>query len=169
MESITYRIKLKNKFFEFEVEGDKDFVEEYIMKAEDYIELMNNYDGFKTDKNKIQNIKSIEFNPHYEDEIKIPLDAYLSQFDVKAPQKLIIGVALYWLNDENKTCFNSSDINQILKENHLKPIDSISTHIKRLRDKDLLTYVKMDGKLNCYTIYRNQIEEAKKFIMKNSE
>lgn len=158
-----YLIKIRRGDLEFKVSGDKQFVIEYYEQLKEMFSLdhLNNIeDSLKPAKKEIPS-KLITKNL---DDIDIPLDVYFRKYDTEGLQQKFLTTALYLLEIKKMSSFRSNDVNEILRENKYEPFQSASTHIRRLRDKGLISIIGKEGKESILTIYKDNIEHAKDFI-----
>lgn len=157
---IFYKIKLKQGKIEFEVMGDKDFV---IELYEEFKERFLHTPKKGIEDKRINDSKTSDLNG-IEDEIEIPLDVYLEKFDVSGLQQKFLAIMLYLIEVKKLKSFRSRDVNNILKENNYEPFQASATHIQRMRDKGLISIIGKEGNESIITIYRDNIENAKKYI-----
>ena len=159
-----YQIKFKKGNFEFEISGDKEFV---MNLFEQFKEILSNKSLLSPTDTIVESEekRKAELSEDRED-IDIPLDVYLNKYDTSGVQQKFLATALYLTEIRHQSLFRSRDINEILKENKFEPIKSISTHMKRLRGKGLISISGKEGSEANLTIYKNNIKNAKDFINK---
>jgi len=158
MENKIFEIKVKKNDIEFEIKGDKDFIDFYYHKI---------LDEYKIHDSKIT--EAIETPKYTNDESIEPLDVFLQKFTLKGLQKKTLATALYLIDIKKIKSFRGRDINSFLRENDYEPLDSISTHIKRLREKGLLSILRKEGNESVITIYKENKEKAYKYISESSD
>ncbi|MGB5912291.1 MAG: hypothetical protein WBH31_13940 [Promethearchaeia archaeon] len=158
-------MKFKFRELEFELNGTQEFIEDAFKRLIDFIEQQNIIEEFdlEEDVELIDEESFVDDEEVRKDMEKKPLDVFLKDYDIDHNQKKVIGVALYMLNVLKKENFRARDINNLLKANKLTPIVSITTHLSRLRKKQLISVVSMKGTEAEYTIYKDSIEKAEKF------
>ena len=123
MSERNYKIKIKEGNFEFEIEGDKNFVEKYYTQIKD--DLLNN--------NSILFQKS----HHIEDQINIKEETMLDFYKLKRPEnhnENLLIIAYWQLIKQNIEEFNST--NDILKDYdifRLKKPSNINQHFGELK------------------------------------
>ena len=170
MNTINYKIKLRNKDWEFSVEGDREFVEEYYNNLKCEIQnIQKTPDLIEGGENKIIKITYKPNSLPDEENDIIPLDVYLENYDINKLQNKFLGVALY-LNEMMKIQnYKNADINNILKENGLKPIVGISTIAQRLRAKNLISIIRKEKNSSIYSIYKDKIKDVKDYLKLNTD
>ena len=159
-----YMIKFKYGNLEFKISGDKDFVEEGFEEFKGMLSnnpLFNSLDNIQSTVNKsiIKDLKSENFEG-----IVVPLDVYLKKFDTKGLQKKFLATVLYLIEVKEQNSFRSREINILLKENSIQPIQAVATHIQRLRDKGLISVIGKEGNESIITIYKDHIKNAKDYL-----
>lgn len=123
MSERNYKIKIKEGNFEFEIEGDKNFVEKYYTQIKD--DLLNN--------NSILFQKS----HHIEDQINIKEETMLDFYKLKRPEnhnENLLIIAYWQLIKQNIEEFNSTkDILKAYDIIRLKKPSNIHQHIGELK------------------------------------
>jgi len=130
-----YKIRVKKGIFEFEIQGDKEFIENY------YDKIKN--DLFRNNKNKI--IDSLQ-EGH---EVKISKFNLTEFYKVKRPQnhnEIILTIALWLLKNENIEELQPSK--HILKNYDtikLKKPSNVHQHIRDLKNDGLIMAGEQSG------------------------
>jgi len=156
MEENFYELRFKKADFEFEIKGDKQFIESYFERMMSYLS------PDEIDDLEFKNESKLDGNVVNE----VPLDVFLNRYETRGLQQKLLAVALYFMQIKGETKFRGRDINKLLKENQFEPIDSTSIHIKRLREKGIISIVGKEGNESSITIYKENIGKALEFLKK---
>ncbi|UCC20182.1 MAG: hypothetical protein JSV62_02545 [Promethearchaeota archaeon] len=161
-------LRFKFRDLEFELKGSQDYIKNAFSWLMDFIDQQNIFEEFDLEEDlEIIDEDSIIYDEEVQKDMeKKPLDVFLKDYDVDHNQKKVISIALYMMRVLKKDEFRARDINNILKANKLTPIVSITTHINRLRNKQLISVVSTKGSEAVYTIYKDNIENAENFAKK---
>ena len=122
MSERNYMIKIKEGNYEFEIQGDKDFVEKYFEKLKE--EFFSNRFSESEELKRMEQQSSSEFY-----KIKQP----------KNHNEIILVIAYWILNKENIEEFQSTkDILKFYDEIKLKKPSNIHQHISELKKEGLI-------------------------------
>jgi len=155
MSEQNYKIKIKEGNYEFEIQGDKEFVEKY------YVELKEEF--FST---RIGEHAKLKRRGNYLDLTQISLiDFYKS----KQPQNHTETIALiaYWLlNNQNLEDFQSTkDILKAYDKIKLKKPGNIHQHISELKKEGLIM---AGSKSGSYKLTMHGIEYVENYLPKKN-
>ncbi len=158
MDKNTYRIKVKLKNAEVEVEGDKEFVREEIRKL---IEVINVITGIETEEthtngteNKVSTVNTIK-----EPQKEILYESFAELYKVFKPKtkQEISLIAVYWLNKiKGKDKVTPNDVKMLLKDASIPEPSDIARDMRVLASGSKAYLIKMSetsrGKIPEYKI-----------------
>lgn len=164
MESIAAKIRINMSQAEIEIEGSEEFVEKHIKKMGDYFQLCETIIPAKSAAKASHSSEDPSSNQLKNgDECDKQLPSTFGEWINKAPSNAtdsvnVIFAGFYNQKHSEGNCFNSSSVNQLLKDHGIK-VANVSTTIKRILEaKKIFQVGKVEGLIN-YRLTRESEQE----------
>ncbi len=164
MEPTEAKIRINLSQSEIEIEGSEEFVEKHIKKIEDYLQLCEIKNHAKPAAKSVHSDEESSSNQSKKDrESEEQLPSNFGEWIHKTPSNAtdsvkVIFAGYYNQKHSESNSFNSSTVNQLLKDHGIK-VANVSTTIKRLVDaKKIFQVGKAEGLIN-YRLTRESEQE----------
>jgi hypothetical protein len=164
MEPMAVKIRINLSQAEIEIEGSEEFVEKHLKNIENYLQLSDKIIPAKPATeagHSSEDPQSNQSKKSGNNEVKLPSNfgEWIHKTPSNATDPIKVVVAGYYIQKHSESnSFNSSSVNELLKDHGIK-VANVSTTIRRLVDAKKIFQAGKEEGLLSYRLSRESEQE----------